>query len=132
MQDARTGVFQSRHDFNESLTARKYFWAVAKVYLDVLETPPLVSVSCTDIPNRKLNAQMIEFKVDCDNAVKAGLDNNASLIEDFHSLIRGESVQNENDIIKRVAKKFRRFKLIPHEYFITIKRGRKRHQAGAA
>jgi hypothetical protein len=102
------------------------------VYLDVLETPPLVSVSCTEIPNRKLSAQMIEFKVDTDNAVKAALNDNASLIEDFHLLIRGESVQNANDIIKRVAKKFRRFKLIPHEYFITIKRGRKRHQAGVA
>lgn len=132
MQDARTGVFQSRHDFNESLTARKYFWGVVRVYLDVLETPPLVSVSCTEIPNRKLSAQMIEFKVDTDNAVKAGLNGNTSLIEDFHNLIRGESVQNANDIIKRVAKKFRRFKLIPHEYFITIKRGRKRHQAGVA
>lgn len=132
MQDARTGVFQSRHDFNESLTARKYFWSVAKAYLDVLETPPLAAISYTDLPNRRLNAQMIEFKVDTDNAVKAALDSNGSLIEDFHSLIRGGSVQNENYIINRVGKKFRRFKLIPHEYFVTVKKGRKRHQAGAA
>lgn len=132
-QDDRTGVFQDRHDFEQDLTARKYFWAVVRAYLDVLETPPLVAISYEwEFPNRKLGAQMIEYKVDCDNAVKAALNGNPALIEDFNNLIRGVSVTNANYIITRVSRKFKLFKLIPHVYFKVIKRGRKRHQAGAA
>ena len=125
-QDGRTGVFQNRREFEETISARNYFYAVARAYLDVLETPALCAISYDEErPNRKLGAQMIEFKVDCDNGVKAALNNNPSLIEDCNRLIRGEKVPNRNDIIAKVGKTWRKFHLIPHEYFITIKRGRK-------
>jgi hypothetical protein len=131
--DDRTGVFHDRHDFEQNLNARKYFWAVAQAYISVLETPPLVAISYDDErPNRKLSAQMIEFKADCDNGVKVALNNNPSLIDDWNRLIRGDKVPNQNDIIAKVGKTWRKFHLIPHVYFRVIKKGRKRRQAGAA
>src|SRR6266852_883229 len=117
MRSNDVGVFRSRVDFERHRDARNGFWSVATAYLEVLETPPLVAISHDpEFPNRKLGAQMIEYKVDCDNAVKAALDDNPSLVEDFHKLIRGSDVPHANHIIAKCAKQFRQFQLLPHLY----------------
>jgi hypothetical protein len=133
-QDDRTGVFQDRHDFEQNLNLRKYFWAVAQAYISVLETPALCAISYDDeFPNRKLGAQMIEFKCDVYLANVAALNGNPSLLEDWNRLvINGEKVPNANSIINRCSRVYRSRKLIPHVYFTVIKKGRKRRHAGAA
>lgn len=129
------GVFESHGDFERKRDARKYFWSVIRAYVEVLEMPPLTAISYDpNYPNRRLGPQTIEFKTDVENATKVALDNNPSLFDDWNRLIRGENVSNANEIIVKCARLYRSRQLIPHFYFVTIKRGRNRQadSVGAA
>lgn len=125
MQYDETGIYQSHSHYERDRSARHYFYGVITAYRDVLATPALVAISHDpEFPNRKLSTQMIEFKADVDKANEAAL-NDPSLIADWNRLVvQEEKVPNANDLIRKCAIQYRKRNLIPHRYFVTVKKGR--------
>jgi hypothetical protein len=133
MNDLETGVYGSHTEYERQRNARHYFKRVIEAYIDVQNTPCIAATSYDPfVRNPKLGADLIHYIVDVENASKKALGNSPSLFEQWQRMVDGESVTNAASIVARCARLYQARQLAPTDYFRVIKRGRKRHQAGAS
>jgi hypothetical protein len=131
--DVDTGVFESHTEYSQLRSARQAFRLTTEAYLRTRSLSPLVAYSYDDaVPSRKLGPAAIEFIADVENATKKALGGNQALLDQWQQLVYdGANVPNSTAIIGRCGRPYRIRKLLPWEYFRTIKQGRKRHANGA-
>jgi hypothetical protein len=131
-QDANSGIFTSRGEFLKQRATRQAFIAVIRAYREALSMHPLAAYPYDEsIRSRKLSPQVVEFMADVLNVSKRTLGNNPALFRQWQQIVAGEDIPNAGSIITRCGAAYRRLGLVPFDYFLLVRRGRKRHPNGA-
>lgn len=128
-----TGTFQSHRDFENHRRENSTFWNVIDAYISIRQRHPVTALTLDETaPSTKLTFDLIDYLVDVELATRRALTPALYLL--LQQLLEGEKIPSASQrvIIARCSRIYSERGLLPVKYFRKIKKGRKRHQTGAA
>lgn len=128
-----TGTFQSHSDFEKHKRENGTFWGVIETYIGIRQRHPVSAINLDQFaPPTRLTFELVEYLADVILATRRILTPALYLL--WERLIEGEKIPaaSQRVIIARCSRIYSERGLLPVKYFRKVKRGRKRHQAGAA
>lgn len=121
------GVYESHSAYQQQKAWRKIFDSVVGAYIAALSTSPLIASNPDDEAiTRRLGPALINFKVDVEHATAYALKSSA-LYKVWQQIIEGETVpaSTVSQIANKCAPVFQQRGLIPYNYFLRIRKGRR-------
>jgi len=128
-----TGTLQSHSDVEKHKRENGTFWGVIETYIGIRQRHPMSAINLDEsAPPTRLTSDLVDYLADVELATRRVLTPALYLL--WQQLIEGEKIPaaSQKVIIARCSRIYSERGLLPIKYFRKIKRGRKRHQAGAA